>query len=87
MLDVDLPAFYVADVCHLQKLIHEGHSGSLLIQNENSSLFSNPFQAYKALLDRGATAASQGAESLLIVLQMQTPIIFLSCHFFKNPIP
>ena len=33
MLDVDLPAFYVAHVRHLHKLIHEGHSGSLLIQN------------------------------------------------------
>ena len=63
MLDVDLPAFYVAHVRHLQKLIHEGHSGSLLIQNESSSLFSNPFQAaHKALLDRGATAVSQDAD-------------------------
>ena len=47
----------------LQKLIHEGHSGSLLIQNESSSLFSNPIQdAHKALLDRGATAVSQDAD-------------------------
>ena len=63
MLDVDLPAFYAAHVRHLQKLIQEGHSGSLLIHNKSSSLFSNPFQdAPKALLARGAIAVSQDAD-------------------------
>ena len=39
MLDIDLPAFYAAHVCHLDTLIQEIHRGSLLINNESSSLF------------------------------------------------
>ena len=84
MLDVDLPAFYVADVRHLQKLIHEGHSGSLLIQIESSSLFSihSKMHTNPSLIE-----AQQLSHRMLIVLQMQTHIIFLRCRFFNNPIP
>ena len=80
MLDVDMPAFNVAHVCHLQKFIHEGHSGFLLIQNESSSrsrMHTKPFLIEEQHL----------SHRMLIVLQMQTPIIFLSCRFLNNQIP
>ena len=84
MLDVDLPAFYVAHVRHLQKLIHEGHSGFLLIENESSSLFSNPFQdAHKASL----IEAQHLSHRMLIVLQMQTPHHLPELSFFQQSCP
>ena len=34
-----------------------------------------------------AILAQQLSHRILIFQQMQTPIIFLSCRFFNNPIP
>ena len=64
MLDVDLPAFMLlSNVHHLQTLIQEGHGGSLIKNNESSSLFSNPFQdAYNNILSIGAVAVTQNAD-------------------------
>ena len=86
MLDVDLPAFYVAHVRHLQNLIHEGHSGSLLIQNE-APVFSAIRSRMHTKLSLIEAQQLSHRTGMLIVLQMQTPIIFLSCRFFNNQIP